>query len=46
MPVIIYSNMRLLFNLKDKMNHASSVVHEENCNCGEYYIVKQDETLP
>ena len=30
--------IRSLFNLKDKVSHVSSVVHEAKCNCGENYI--------
>ena len=33
-------NLRSLFNLKDKTSHASSVVYEGKCNCGENYIAK------
>ena len=40
-------NIRSLFNLKDKTSHISSVMYEENCNCGEYYIggIGQNVTL-
>ena len=38
--VIIWKtrNLRSLFNLEDKVNHVSSVVYEEKCNCGKNYI--------
>ena len=47
--VIIWKtrNTRSLFNLKYKMSHVSSVVHEEKCNCGENYIgeTRQNVTI-
>ena len=38
--VIIWKkrNIRSLFNVKDEASHASSVVYEGKCNCGEKYI--------
>ena len=40
--VIIWKtrNIRSLFDLKDKVNHVSSVVYEEKSNCGENCIGK------
>ena len=38
-------NLGSLFNLKDKTSHASSVVYEGKCNCGENCIAKIEQNV-